>query len=108
MGKRTVYYQSKISKGLKEHLIDDFKLFRNWILTEHFKSIKEYGERLISQRLEEFLKENQSIEELNYFHQEIIDELTLEYFHTFCDYGEGKGRFEIVGPMMGTWRYNSS
>jgi hypothetical protein len=107
MGQRTVYYQSRTGESLRNHFQMDYLDFRQWILTENRNSILEFNERLISNRLESFLNENDSWSNSQNIPQEIIDELTTEYFSTFCDYGAGKDKFEIIGPMMGTWRYES-
>lgn len=105
MGQRTVFYQSQNVESLRNHIQMDYTDFRQWILTENRNSIQEFNERLISDRLEGFLNEKNSIIDFRNYRQEVIDELTFEYFLTFCDYGPGKDKFEIVGPMMGTWRY---
>lgn len=105
MGQRTVYYQSRTGQSLRNHLLMDFSDFRMWLLTENRNSIQEFNERLISVRLERFLNENDSLKDFQNTRQEIIDELTTEYLLTFCDYGPGKDKFDIVGPIIGTWRY---
>ena len=105
MGQRTVYYQSLTGQSLSNHLLMDYSDFRKWLLTENRNSIQEFNERLISNSLEGFLNEYDSLKDFQNIQQGIIDELTFEYLLTFCDYGPGKTKFEIVGPMMGTWRY---
>ncbi len=105
MGQRTVYYQSRTGESLSNHLRMDYTDFRHWILTENRNSVQEFDERLISDKLESFLNENDPLIDFQNTRQDIIDELTTEYLTTFCDYGPGKDNFEIVGPMMGTWRY---
>ena len=105
MGKRTVFYQSLTGKSFKKHLQKDYADYRQWILTENKKSIQEFEEKLISHKIETFLRKNNTLNDFQNIGQEIIDELTIEYFLTYCDYGPGKDNFKIVGPMMGTWRY---
>ncbi|MBI1305390.1 MAG: hypothetical protein GC181_02115 [Bacteroidetes bacterium] len=105
MGQRTVFYQSRTGQSLSKHLLMDYSNFRQWLLSENRNSIQEFNERLISDRLERFLNENDSLRNFQIAGQEIIDELTTIFLLTFCDYGPGKDKFEIVGPMMGTLRY---
>ena len=105
MGQRTVYYQSRTGQNLSNHLLMDYSEFRQWLLTENRNTIQEFNERLISNRLEHFLNENDSLKDFQITEQEIIDELASAFLLTFCDYGPGKDKFEIVGPMMGTCRY---
>ena len=105
MGQRTVYYQSRTGQSLSNHLLLDYSDFRQWLLTENRNAIQEFNETLISDRLERFLIEHDSIKDFQIDRQEITDELTSEYLLTYCDYGPGKDKFEIVGPMMETWRY---
>ena len=105
MGQRTVYYQSRSGESLRKHLLKDFTYVREWLLNENSNSIQEFEERLISKTLESFLNENDNLNNFQNIRQEIIDELITEYLLTYCDYGPGKHKFEIVGPLMGTWRY---
>ena len=107
MGQRTVFYQSQTVESLKDHLTNNYIKFRPWILIENRNSIDEFDERLITQNLEDFLNNNSSLGVIENISQKIIDELTLQYLQVYCDYGEGKNKFEIVGPMMSTWRYDS-
>lgn len=107
MGERIVYYQSKTGENLSKHLQKDYPEFRQWILAEDRSSTQEYGERLLSDKLERYLIENDSLKNFENTQQEIIDELTAEYFLVFCDFGPGKDKFEIVGPMMSTRRYET-
>ena len=51
------------------------------------------------------MNENDTLSDFQNIGQEIIDELTTEYLLTYCDFGTGKDKFEIVGPTVGTWRY---
>jgi hypothetical protein len=67
----------------------------------------QYNERLINIDLETLLKDN-ATDRLEEWNQESIDNLVFEYFLTYCDYGPVQEKFEIVGPMMSTWRYEKS
>jgi hypothetical protein len=107
MGQRTVYYKSINGKTLRENLKSDYTQFRDWALTSNNQSLTEYNERLINIDLETLLKDN-ATDKLEEWSQESIDNLVFEYFLTYCDYGPGQEKFEIVGPMMSTWRYEKS
>ena len=108
MGQKTVSYKSKFNKSLKTHFIEDYVVFRDWLLSENKKSIQEYEERIINEELEVFLIQNDKIDLVNNVTQKRIDELIFEYFLTYCDYGAGKNIFEMVGPCMNSRRYLDS
>ena len=105
MGQRTTYYQSTDGRSLKELLLEEYKVFRIWILTKQEESVREFKEPLISDHIEHFLDRNQSLRDPELVPQRILDALVFEYLCSYCDYGEGRNRFDIVGPMMSTWRY---
>ncbi|MEM9933174.1 MAG: hypothetical protein AAF824_06170 [Bacteroidota bacterium] len=108
MGKRVTFYRSKSGKTLKAHFIKDFLEFRNWLLHKNEESIKDFSETLINEELRNSLERNQKFEDFFKESQKVIDQATVEYLLVYCDYGKGNEYFEIVGPMMNSWRYKTS
>jgi hypothetical protein len=107
MGKRTVYYKPTNGKTLRENFETDYNQFRDWILETNNQSITEYNERFINVELEKQLRGN-SVDKFEDWSQVTIDSLIFEYLLTYCDYGPGQDRFNIIGPMMLTRNYEKS
>ena len=107
MGKRIAYFKPTNGKTLKESVASDYTQFRDWALARNKQTLIAYNERFISVDFELVLQENRvcKIEEWN---QQSVDNLVLEYLLTYCDYGPGQGKFELVGPTMYTHRYGKS
>jgi len=108
MGQRITYYQSKSGKTLPELLAENYPAFRQWILKEQADSLKKYKENLISDELKFFLQKHPVLPEIDLLSQKIADELSFEFLLSYCDYGAGRDIFELTGPMMSTWRYQTA
>lgn len=107
MGQRTVYYKPTNGKTLRENFETDYGQFRDWIISTNDQSITEDNERLVSSEFEILLKVNAN-EKVQEWNQPTVDLMIFEYFLTYCDIGPGQGRFQIVGPMMYTKRYEKT
>ena len=107
MGKRTIFYQSSKDESFKNQLTDDYSNLRRWLLKTNEASVRDYNEQTTSTALEGFLIENESLLRLHEIDQVIVDELAILYLLDYCDYGNpGYEKFEIVGPMVATKKYN--
>jgi hypothetical protein len=107
MGQRTVYYKPTNGNTLRENFEADYPEFRTWTISANAQSVREYDERVVSVELEFLLKENNTAE-LKEWNQRIVDLMIYHYLLTYCDIGPGQGRFEIVGPMVSTKRYEKA
>ena len=108
MGQRTTYYQSRSGKTLWEHLEEEYSSFWEWMLEEHEMSQTNHRQDLISEHLTDFLISNRTLPAIRTLPQKMVDELTDEFFSLYCDYGPGRSLFEMIGPMMNTWRYSKA
>lgn len=107
MGKRTIFYQSSKDESFKNQLTEDYSSLRKWLLKTNEASVRDYNERTTSTALEGFLIENESLLRLHEIDQVIVDELAILYLLDYCDFGNpGHVKFEIVGPMVATKKYD--
>jgi len=88
--------------------MEDYSDFKEWMILENKKSVREFDKPLISDALGAFFTNQNELYDLTSINQALVDEITLEYILSYCDYGEGQGTFEIIGPMMSTHRYSTA
>lgn len=107
MGQRTVYFKPTNGETLRKNFETDYTQFRDWIISTNDQYLTEFNERLVGVELEQLLRENikDRVEEWS---QHTVDLMIFEYFLTYCDIGPGQGKFQIVGPMMYTKRYEKT
>lgn len=67
--------------------------------------MEHYEGRIISEQLEFFLLNHSNLGDLNDYTQGIVDELSFEFLFSYCDYGKGKDKFEIIEPLLYTKNY---
>lgn len=104
MGQRTVFYKSAFGHSLKTSILHDYINCRAWLLSTAREGLLEE----VSDEFLDFIKGNEVLPKLELMEQKVLDELTYEYLLSYCDYGEGQGSFDSVGPMMSTYRYNEA
>ena len=108
MGQRIAFIRFVNGKSLMDNLSENYPAYRSWMLKTHEDGLKEFNERLISPALENFLRKNTELLGLNMRSQPILDEMVFEFLWAYCDYGEGQGLYDFVGPLMNSYRYEGS
>ncbi len=111
MGARIVFFTAKNDKSLKENFLDSYSNFRNWVLSDwNTSELKEEGLLSMGQEINteaiKHLSKNQNFNKN--INQALFDELLAIYLGSYCDHGNGKELYELRGPMMNKWKYESS
>ncbi len=107
MGRRIAFYEIKNEQSLKETFVENYFDFKQWTLCQNKNSIKEYNEQIISNEIENFLKSNDVID-IEKTKQDLLDELLVEFLLTYCEHGNGSSLIKLIGPLISTYRYETS
>ena len=109
MGQRICYYKNNSGKGLKDLIVENFSIFRQWHLDRAKSSMEEFNEPFGDETLDSYLRQEDILNfDLNKLDKQLIDELTakfIDYWNTID--GDGK-ILEFFGPTVSKNQYDGS
>ena len=110
MGQRISFFKNNYNIGLKDLLINNYSIFRQWYLDSDKSSREEFNETFGNECIIDYFKKDLDfISEFNNLDKKIIDELTSDFIGSYCDLTDRESKIlEFFGPTMSVWRYDES
>ncbi len=109
MGRRIVYYIPNNNQTLKVNLKKNFRDFKKWLTNKHKSDMRNWDESEISQISFDQIQKVSNFEEFIQLPKQNLDELVCNFVLDYCDLSNnGEKFYEIVYPMVNSWKYNGS
>ncbi|MFN8712496.1 MAG: hypothetical protein ACK5Z2_06560 [Bacteroidota bacterium] len=109
MGVRIAYYINDSGKKLVDLIIKDYPFFRENYLNLNSESVETQKMALGDENLIRFLEQNDKIDDLDRFSDQIVNEIVQEYFLSSIDnLIKFNSTFDIIGPCLNKINYTGS
>jgi hypothetical protein len=109
MGVRIAYYINDSGKKLVDLIIEDYPFFRENYLKLNSKSVETKKMALGDENLIRFLEQNDKINDLSIISDQIVNEITHEYFfNSYDDLIKFNSNFDSIGSYISKFKYSGS